>query len=96
MRLGYAYKRYAYKKTWTPVTILLILDINSEISEEHKLDIYKSFTKLILKFALTGKTNIVNKLKQSKDLQQLVAQFMKDGIYTESIENHGILIFQNV
>ena len=42
---GYAYKRYAYKKkACTPlsVIILLILSINLEINEEHKLDFYKS------------------------------------------------------
>ena len=54
------------------------VNITSEISEEHKLDIHKSSQKLIPNFALVGKTSIVNKLKQSKDLQQLVAQFMKD------------------
>ena len=39
----YAYKRYAYKKTCTPlsVTILLTLNVNSEVSEEHKLYIHK-------------------------------------------------------
>ena len=29
-------------------------------------------------------------------LKQLVAQFMKDGMDTESIVNHSILIFQNL
>ena len=29
-------------------------------------------------------------------LKQLVAQFMKDGMGTESIRNHGILIFQDL
>ena len=86
------------KKTCTPlsVTILLILNINSEISEEHKLGIRKSSKKLIPNFAFIGKTSIVNKLKQSKDLKQLAAQFMKDGMDTKSIGNHGILIFQNL
>ena len=74
----------------------MISNINSEISEEHKLDIHKSFKKLILNFALIGKTSTVKKLKQSKDLQQLVAQFMKDRMDTKSIGNHGILIFQNL
>ena len=77
---------------------LLILDIHAETSEEHehKLDIQKSSYKFILSFVLIGKTSIVNKLKQSEVLKQLVAQFMKDGMDTESIGNHCMSILQNL
>ena len=76
----------------------MILDIHAETSEEHehKLDIQKSSYKFILSFVLIGKTSIVNKLKQSEVLKQLVAQFMKDGMDTESIGNHGMSILQNL
>ena len=69
----------------------MILDINSETSEEHKLGIHKSSYKLILNFVIIEKTSIVNKLKQSEDLQHLAAQFMMD---TESIGNHVLTVFQ--
>ena len=59
---------------------MLILNINSETSEEHKYHIHEPSWKLIQNFVLIEKTTIVNKLKQSKDLQQLVAQKVKEVI----------------
>ena len=98
LRLGMLISVMLIKKACTPlsVIILLILNINLEINEEHKLDIYKSSKKLILNFAIIRKSNIVNKLKKPKDLQWLGAWFIKDGMDNQSVKNHGILIIQNL